>query len=468
MTRVSLALSLFIFLLSAFNARADVSPQAEPEACLSEALVNEIRAQVELTLSDSDTFDRCQPGSKTYMVLQTLILIKTMQYSDQELGEPFSQGILPGDFWGYFSTRTKSIVEETSCRPGILAYVYGLTHDGQIHVCPDWFLPSTIKYERAQVMLHEVRHFEGFRHVTCKRGQRQGQSGACDDSIEEKGSYAVTVEVLTKMALNSKDIPRVQKTLLKSLAVSFANDAFNAPVSPQDLTAFYLETTDHHAYMFSHKGLLEVASLGDSKIVSRTQSLVVFPPDKGDAYSANVFSTQLDPAPPQGSVATTYNSTPRANRANMIDILNLGYLAVSVTDSQLAGQLESDGADTMVDLPWKAVAAFSGAEVGIPDTDSLYVLNEKRELFRVQFVGYPNYHITPVANSLGAFNQFVIYQGQRLGLTDSGQVLTAKDGTWAVFEGLKGLQVKRLTRPFSWDQYFEDIEPGPKELQAAL
>lgn len=446
-------------LVSHAQSSSQTSSQTSQDACLDEALVQEIRSHIDLQVSDVAQFDRCQPTTHTYLVLQALSLIKTMRYTDDSLAAPFSQDILPGDFWTYFSTRVNKVQEEDSCPPNVLAFVYGILHDGVVHVCPQMMDASFLKYERAETMLHEARHFEGYSHVTCIRGNRKGQSGACDDTVEEKGSYAVTVEVLTKMALNAKDIPKVQQTLLKTLAVSYANDVFNTPVYDHDLTAFYLEGVDQQAYIYSNKGLVQVASLGaDVHLISRSATLAVFPAGHADTYTVNVFSPILDAAPAQGSFSLEYNSTPPDQRDDVVDIMNLGYLSASVTAHQIKGQLTEDIMDTVINLPWVAKAAFSGSEVGLPDENSLYILNDQSALFRVQFKSGQTYQLDPVANALGSFKQVSIYNGHRLALDTFGVILLEDGGTFQPFAPLAGKKFSQMTRPFVWDQYFED--PG--------
>lgn len=425
-------------------------------ACLDSKVVAEIRTKVNLKTKDVETADLCDPDSQTYKILEALIIVKTLTFEDTALAEPFSQHILPKDFWGYFSERADQITDEATCKDGVLAFVFGAFQDGNVHICPDLYKDEISKYERAETMLHEVRHFEGFGHVTCTHGPRKGQDGACDNSIGEKGSYAVTVEALTKMALNSKDVSKVEKTILKIKALTYANEAFNEDVRPRELRAFLLVDQNSNTFIYSDQGAVAVASQGNSRIISRGPALAVFPADKGDAYTANVFSAALDVSPALGTFSIGYNAKPIAERPVAIDILNLGYLAGAVTENEVSARLRNETEDTIVPLPFKAVSVFSGLEFGQPDEDSLYVLSKDQSAFRIQILGGGQFKLSQVENTLGTLEQISVFNGQRLARDQSGQILIEEGGQWKTFPPLAKARFKQMTRPFLWDQYFED------------
>lgn len=437
---------------------ASVSAGAAQDKCLDQNLVNEIQQHINLQTSDLKEFDRCNPDTNTYKIFEALSVVRTIQFESNSLGQPFSQNILPNDFWGYFSARASLIQDEESCPKNVLAFVYGFAKDSTVHVCKELYDDRITVFERAETMLHEVRHFEGYTHVTCTRGPRNGDQGACDESVDEKGSYAVTVESLTKMALKAKGLARTQRAMLSVLALTYANETFNKPIEARDLAAFYLVGADNKGYIYSDKGLVEVANLGDVKVISRNSALAVFPNDKSDAYTADTFSQSLDPSPAMGAFSMEYNSTPVAQRPTVVDIMNLDYLSGSITSTQMKTTLKADGdgVSTVVNLPWTATAVYSGKEVGRDDSDSLYVVNSKGEMYRVQFSVKHQYNITPVENNLRSFLAVSVYNNNRMALDQSGAVQTEVNGTWSPFTALKGKSFVKMSRPFLWDQYFED------------
>jgi hypothetical protein len=449
-TKAQILLAGF-FLLISFGARAE-------ENCIDSGQEQTIRQSLKLETLDKDSYDRCKADSHTYKMLQALTLIHTIRFQEGALGQPYNEDILPTDFWGYFSKRATVIQDESSCSEGVLAFVYGFARNGVVHVCPLLYSDTITIFERAETMLHEVRHFEGYSHVTCTRGPRQGQGGACDESIDEKGSYAVTVESLTKMAMTSKDIPHVQKTMLKILALTYANETFNTPVRARDLSAFYLVSSDHKGYVYSDAGLVQVASLEGDKVISRGSALAVFPRDKSDAYTADVFSTSLEASPAMGTFSAKYNSLPVTERPEVVDIMNVGYLSASVTSSEIQGSLRSTMADTTVKLPFVAKAVYSSPEVGQDNEDSLYVVDGQDQMFRVQFLAGQNYNISAFANPLAGLKQIAVFNDSRLALNQSGQVVIEENGRWTAFSPLQGRTFTQMTRPFLWDQYFEDGE----------
>ncbi len=425
--------------------------------CLDQAKIDLVQTKITLQTDDNATFDRCKPGSKTYAMLEAILLINSVRFSDGALGRPFNQDILPNDFWDYFSTRVKTVSNESTCTNGVLAFVFGGMGDGQVHICPAFYKPEISVYERVQVMLHEARHFAGFRHVTCNRGPRKGDGGACDETIDEKGSYAVTVEALSKMAMLAQGVPHAKQSMLKLLALTYANETFNTPTRARDLSSFYLVGNDHRGYMYSDKGLIEVAAIENAIFISRTVSLAVFPTDKADAFTVDVFSAKMNPMAAMGTFSAQYNGMPKAGRPAVIDILNLGYLSAAITSNYIDGDLKAGNLDRRIPLPWTVKAAFSGTEFGVPDQDSIYVMNTDNKVFRVQFLPQSQSSITEVdGSSLAGFLRLAEFNGQRLGLNADGQLQVDLGGAWKPFEALQDKRFSTISRPFLWDEFFED------------
>jgi hypothetical protein len=137
--------------------------------------------------------------------------------------------------------------------------------------------------------------------------------------------------------------------------------------------------------------------------------------------------------------------------------MNLGYLSASITSTQIKGALRSESSQSTLDLPWEAKAVYSAKEVGAVGTDSLYVVNTKDEMYRVKFEGGGQFDIQAVQNPLGKIQQLALFNGDLLGVDTKGEVVVNDgQGQWQPYAPLQGLTVSRMTRPFMWDQYFED------------
>lgn len=457
------AFAIVTITVFSLGARAQEQAQAPaPANCLDASVVDQLKSALKFETAGIDSFDRCAPDTHTYKMMQAMELIRTLQFSSRHLSQPYNQDILPTDFWGYFSQRANTVHDEDSCQDGVVAFVYGMEKDGIVHICPLFYDPHLSKFERAETLLHEVRHFEGYTHVTCTRGPREGMEGACDESVEEKGSYAVTVESLAKMSLLDQNATSVEKAMTKSTAIVLANQVFNEPIRPRDLKAIYLaDQNGHQAYMYSDAGVLPISAITDGQVISRDQALAVFPKDHSDAYTADVFEPNLSPLPALGTFSETYNSTPQAQRPDVVDIMNLDYLSASITTHEIEGALRGATAQTKIALPWNLKAAYSAQEVGVDDqnNDALYVVNDQNKMFRVQLTSDDpsKYNIEPIGNPLGDITQVAIFNDTRLGLGPDGQVLVDQFGRWQPYEPLKNLKVAHMTRPFMWDQYFEDV-----------
>lgn len=426
--------------------------------CLDASVVAEIRAKVKLKTKDVSSFDLCKPESQTYKILQALTLLKTLTFADTALAKPFNQNILPKDFWAYFSDRVGQITDEATCDNDFLAFVHGGSKDREVHICPSFYGEVISRDERAMAMLHEARHFEGFVHVTCLHGPRKGEKGACDKSIGQKGSYAVTVESLTKLALNSREISKVNRVMNKLSALSYASEAFNKSVQAEESTALLLVDQNDNAFLYNDQGASPVASLGDARVISRGSVLAVFPLDRSDAFSANAFSPALDALPAEGAFSLAYNQKPIAERPRAIDILNLTYLSGGVTETEASVRLMNEQSDTVVKFPFKATSVFSGREFGKPDKDSLYILGDDQQSYRLQLLKKGKFKLGQVRNRLGNVEQVSIFNGKRLGRDRSGEILIEEQGQWKSFVPLSFGRFKQMTRPFAWDQYFEELD----------
>ncbi len=425
-------------------------------ACLDSGLIQQIQSKVNLKTKDFNGFDACQPNTNTYKIYQALSLVRTIQFDASSLAKPFNQDILPNDFWTYFTGRVTTVQDEATCPTNVLAFVYGGRNDGIVHLCPDLYKNEITLFERAETMLHEARHFEGYAHVTCSRGPRNGQSGACDDSVGEVGSYAVTVETLTKMAISMKDLASTQRTMVKVLALTYANEVFNEPIRARDLSAFYLITDDNRGMIYSDLGAVQVATLSGSHLISRGSALAVFPDDKSDAYTANVFSPSLQASPAMGSFSAKYNAMPQASRPSVIDIMNLGYVTASVTGTQVQASLRGSADKINANTQFEIKAAYSGEEIGRPDQDSIYVVDNQNSMYRIQFTSGNQASINQVENPLGNMTQVAIFNDSRLALDSNGTLVSEANGSWTPFAPLASTHFTKLTRPFLWDQYFED------------
>ena len=429
--------------------------------CLDPKVISAVKEKVAIPYDDLSSFDPCDENTDAYKLLHSLVLLKNLKLADGDLRRPLNQDILQNDFWAYFVNRASTIINESefdsTCLRGAMAYVYSSQNDGNVHLCPVFYVNWINAYDRAYTMLHEARHFAGYTHVTCNRGPNTGKEGFCDTSIDEKGSYAVTVESLTKMAVLVDGLTPAAKFLLKTTAINWTDTSFNEVVLPQGFRATYLVGDDHKGYIYNGANLSEVPSFEKAKVISRDASLLVFPEDKSDSFTVDFYSKNFDHLPVLGVAAIDYNNMKVAERPTFVDVINANYLTSLAYDSLLEAKMAEEKEFTKVRLEFSPKAIFLGSELTQNNRDSVYVLSNKDEMYKVSFqAGLGG--VEKVENVSAGYRALIMFNDQRLGLTDSGEVKVEKNGIWSSLPLLEDKRFTSMTRSFNWTEYFANPE----------
>ena len=219
----TLKLSFLLAMLSFGNLHADTN-------CIADNDIKEISedfVQFEKFLSGKTEYCESDLGIKWYKIAQSLVTLKNSSPSEPTIDadDAFTyQAISEKDWWAYFTKRADKFVVQKSCRENVVAYVQPFFGAGTINLCDPFFeMPIS---SQASVMMHEVRHFDGHRHVTCTQGNENGSGGACDQKITGQGSYAISVQTLVGLA-RSKDTSAVEKPLVEAEATYMAFNKFN-------------------------------------------------------------------------------------------------------------------------------------------------------------------------------------------------------------------------------------------------
>lgn len=433
------------------------------EGCLDESAISSIKEKITLDGEGWEAFDPCDSKSNTYKMWESLILIKEIVVSKDKVDMgPLNQEILPTDFWGYFTDHVSTIVNESECKPNIVAYVYGMWNDRVVHVCPYFYTDSFNTYVRAETILHEARHFEGYSHVACTRGPRAGDGGRnCDNNIQEKGSYAVTIESLAKMAIMAENIPSPMRAELKNEAIGY-DEAFNEPILPQGFQSTYLVSQDKQkAYMYDGLKIIEVPTVSGVKIISRSATLAAFPLDKSDAYTLDTYSKNFDKLPAQGSYSKEYNSKPVGDRPEVLDVVNgtygTGVLTTDLLEFRVRGGMNPDPKNTKIPLGFKPEKLYMADEIGFEGKDSAYVLSAEGKLYQFKLTGDEGgYQFSEVQNSLGDIQGVAKINNVPFVLNKNGDILKKDANGWVTIDDLGGLKFDSMTRSFYWTEYFAE------------
>ena len=304
----------------------------------------------------------CNDNSQNWHLISSIMFMRKTQFSANmpvSKDELFS-GRFASNWYDYFIGRINDLEVVSDCPKGVVAYVYAFGGN-TMYVCPMALTDSFSSLDRASVMMHEARHIDGFPHITCSKGPRQGIQGACDVKIADGGSYAVTVETYAQLAKYAEGIHPAMKAYARSSAVVYADEAFENPVRINRSETLLALTSSLNFYSVNPQSG-ETKQLGSAatagKIVKRGQHMIIFPTDKTQK-AQYVFANnegQISQSP--NDFVTEYNAQTPDQKANLVD-LHIGAqwsARVYKTSVTLICDPKSP-AQTVVNLPAGAVAA---------------------------------------------------------------------------------------------------------------
>lgn len=264
----------------------------------------------DLAVKEKTQYCEADLGANWYQIVHSLVTLKNMKPNapSEKVNDAFTyKAIQEKDWWAYFTARAKSFAIQETCEENVVAYVMSFFNTGEVNLCPPFFKENVTS--QASTLMHEVRHFDGFRHITCTRGQDKGSSGACDKDIHDRGSYAITVQTLVSMARTST-IPKEQKPLVEAEAVYMAFNRFNVLPALKVTRSVILSSKNGDVYKWTPGEQMEqVASLAQPArvYVGYNNNMTIYPTDaSADAYRLD--STFKNAVPSIGLFAVTYNS----------------------------------------------------------------------------------------------------------------------------------------------------------------
>lgn len=332
----SISMLLLCMGISAVAQTPEVASASTPSQCISQAEMAEIASHftqfeslknAEFCIDDSPT-GRLLAG---IMFMRKTVFAKEMPTSADEL---FS-GRFATNWYQYFIGRIDNFEIQTSCPKGAIAFVYFF--GTSMYVCPAALTPNFTSLDLASVFMHEARHIDGFPHMTCSHGPRQGLQGACDTHISAGGSYAVSVETYAQIAKYAPDLHPAMRAYSRSSAVIYADEAFEQPVNINRQAQFLVMTDSAEFYTVDTAGQLK--RLGDSpalgKISLRSQLMVLYPDDKTLKAKYLFVNNEGELNQEAGDIAIEYNSQTEAQRAEWVGVHISGQWAAKVMKDRL-------------------------------------------------------------------------------------------------------------------------------------
>lgn len=298
-----------MILMSAATAQG----QEEDKPCISakdyEEIGQHFKQVADLAVKGKTQYCEADLGATWYQIASSLVTLKNMQPNapSEKVNDAFTyKAIQEKDWWAYFTARARSFAIQESCEDHVVAYVMSFFNTGEVNLCPPFFKENVTS--QASTLMHEVRHFDGFRHITCSRGEDKGSEGGCDKDIHDRGSYAITVQTLVSMARTSS-IPKEQRPQVEAEAVYMAFNRFNILPELKVTRSVILSSKSGDVYKWTPGQQMEqVASLAQPArvYVGYSNNMTIYPVDvNADAYRLD--STFKNAVPSIGLYAVTYN-----------------------------------------------------------------------------------------------------------------------------------------------------------------
>jgi hypothetical protein len=300
---------------------------AQTSACISDVDLKEIAkyfTQYQSLINNQKEYCESDLGNKNYQVLRSLATLKniTPQEPMVHTDDAFTyKAIQEKNWWEYFVQRADRISLPSKCQENVVAYVMQF-FPGNINLCPLFFESNVTS--QASVMLHEVRHFDGFSHVTCTRGSSKGDAGACDVDILDKGSYAVTAQTTVAMSF-AKDISESERSLLQSEAIFTVFNRFNKLPKVKVTGNLLLSDKNGDVYNWDleNNAIDLLAQLKEpAKVYVSYSNLTIFPTNLNDSYRMD--QKLIENVTAIGLYATQYNSESETERQKYTSISYLG------------------------------------------------------------------------------------------------------------------------------------------------
>ena len=317
------AIALAVSLTTVSFAHADIGlPKQPSNTCVTKAEMQEIASHFKQFAPQANA-DYCLDGSQVANLVSSLMFMRHTAFSPAM--NPSKDELFTGRFakswYDYFVGRIDTLEIVGNCPKGVVAYVYAFGGK-TMYACPLALTDTFSSLDRASVFMHEARHIDGFPHIMCSKGPRQGMQGACDVRMSDGGSYAVTVETYAQIAKFATDLHPALKAYARASAVIYADEAFENQVRinrTENLLVMNanLEFVSLNVETGAESVIGKAPNAGH--IIRRSQHLVIFPDDR-TLKSEYVFARNegtVDQSP--GELFVEYNNQTPEQKAQLVD-----------------------------------------------------------------------------------------------------------------------------------------------------
>ncbi|HEY8280279.1 MAG TPA: hypothetical protein VIH99_11690 [Bdellovibrionota bacterium] len=299
-----------------------VTVAAQAADCIPQAEVQEI-ARTFTQFQKYAGSDYCYDGGQDSHLLAGIAFMRQTKFQDpmDRSSDDLFSGKFAANWWNYFIGRINEFEIDSNCPKGVVAYVFAFG-GRTMYACSAALTDQFTAMDLASVFMHEARHIDGYPHITCSRGPRQGLSGACDRNISDTGSYAVTVETYAQLSKYALGINPALKAFARSASVIYADEAFENAVRIARSDRFLVMAKDKRLVSLSPNGSTQVLGMAPElgHVVMRSQHMILFP-DNPNSRARFMFARgEGEIASLAGNQAEEYNALSPSDRPSMVDV----------------------------------------------------------------------------------------------------------------------------------------------------
>ncbi len=457
-----LTLALSVSATTVANAQVKVPDQpvvSEPAKCVSKAEMQEIASHFNQFAPQANA-DYCLDGSQVSNLIASLMFMRhtafnpTMNPSKDEL---FS-GRFAKSWYEYFIGRIDELEIVASCPKGVVAYVYAFGGK-TMYACPLALTDTFSALDRASVFMHEARHIDGYPHITCSKGPRQGLNGACDKKISDGGSYAVTVETYAQIAKFATELHPALRAYARSSSIVYADEAFESAVKINRTENLLVLNSDLD-FQSLNLSTNAVKALGKAPaaghIIHRAQHMVIFPDDK-TLKSEYVFAQnegKIEQSP--GDMFVEYNNQTPEEKAKLVDFHSGAQWSARVYKNSIRFVCDPNSAATTdIQMPAGQIASnliyVNGYDRGVYSTNLVMQSGAIYELGCANKKAYLN--AAPAIKLDQTYKRLYKVSGRTVGLTAEGKLFLVDGGKSTPLANDLGRVLEIV--PFQTFEFFE-------------
>lgn len=334
-----------------------------------------------------------------------------------------------------------------------------VNHDegGVMHICQIAHKLSPLVF--AQVLIHEARHVDGFKHVACKQGYNQDiEFDACDETYQEQGSYGIGVGFLFQVYFGTKN--EAVKQQARSEAIQNVLNNFNK--SPLGLVngGLFLDTDDTVSF-FDGKTETQLGSFTNPIATISFIDNVPYIFFKNGDITRYDFTREW--ALREGTLKDSYNKLSQQERNELLDILTNSSEYCFLSPSRV--QCSAEGENRFREFNFSQIVPMKFVSKNTYYASDIIVLGADRKSYQLptsaDFAKFKESDLR-VRQSAHRYPEVTSYaemeNGTVVGVSSDGFMLEkAKDSQkWTRSKAFGDYKFKKIM-PYKWSKKLEDL-----------